>query len=67
MYGDFIFVSGQLPVDSKGEKCLGSAEEQTRAALKNVQEILLAAGSDLDHVLKTTVYVSDIQLWGRVE
>jgi 2-iminobutanoate/2-iminopropanoate deaminase len=67
VHGDVVYVSGQLPVDpSTGEKRIGSIEEQTEQALKNVEQILIAAGSDMDHVLKTTVYVSDIQLWDRV-
>jgi 2-iminobutanoate/2-iminopropanoate deaminase len=49
-----------------GERRLGSVEEQTEQALENVAAILLAAGSGVDHVLKTTVYVADISLWGRV-
>ncbi len=62
-----VYVSGQLPVDpATGVKRTGSIEEQTQQALENVEAILQAAGSDLEHVLKTTVYVSDIQLWDRV-
>lgn len=67
LHGDVIYVSGQLPVDpSTGEKRIGSIEEQTEQAIVNLEEILKAAGSDLNHVLKTTVYVSDIALWDRV-
>ncbi len=67
IHNELIFVSGQLAVDpATGEKKLGSIEEQAAQALKNVQAILLAAGSDLNHVLKTTVYVSNIQLWDWV-
>ncbi|HDQ70741.1 MAG TPA: RidA family protein [Chloroflexi bacterium] len=62
-----VYVSGQLAIDPQtGEKRLGSIEEQTQQALENVAAILRAAGSDVDHVLKTTVYVADISLWGRV-
>jgi len=62
-----VYVAGQLPIDPQtGEKRVGSIEEQTEQALKNLFEILKAAGSDVDHVLKTTVYISDIELWGRV-
>ena len=62
-----VYVSGQLPIDPcTGEKCLGSIEEQTERALRNLAEILRASGSDVDQVLKTTVYVSDIALWDRV-
>ena len=66
-HNGLLYVSGQLPVDPEsGEKRVGSIEEQTEQALRNVAAILEAAGSDLNHVLKTTVYVSDISLWGRV-
>ena len=63
----FVFVSGQLPIDpATGDKCLGSIEEQTGLVLRNVEAVLEAANSSKDLVLKTTVYVSDIELWGRV-
>ena len=62
-----VFVSGQLPIDpSTSQQRIGSIEEQTQQALRNLGEILEAAGSDMAHVLKTTVYVSDIRLWDRV-
>ena len=67
VHGHLVFVSGQLPVDPQtGEKRLGSIEEQTEQALKNLSAILEAAGSGINQVLKTTVYVSDIALWDRV-
>ena len=67
VYNGLVFVAGQLSIDPQtGEKKLGSIEEQTEQALSNVSEILKAAGSDLSRVLKMTVYVSDINLWGAV-
>jgi len=67
IHGNIIYVSGQLPIDPvTGEKRLGSIEEQTEQVLKNISEILIATGSDINHVIKTTVYISDIQLWDRV-
>jgi 2-iminobutanoate/2-iminopropanoate deaminase len=67
VHGDTVYVSGQLPIDPRtGEKRLCSIEEQTEQALKNLSEILKAAGSDISQVIKTTVYVSDIELWDRV-
>jgi 2-iminobutanoate/2-iminopropanoate deaminase len=67
VYNGLVFVAGQLAIDPRtGEKRLGSIEEQTEQALKNVGSILKAAGSDLSRVLKMTVYISDIGLWGRV-
>ncbi len=66
-HNGLVFVSGQLAVDPEtGEKQLGSIEEQTHLVMKNVAAVLKAANSDLSHVIKTTVYVSDIALWGKV-
>ena len=65
--GNVVYVSGQLPIDPQtGEKRIGSIEEQTEQALNNLSQILKAAGSDVSQVVKTTVYVSDIALWDRV-
>lgn len=62
-----VYVAGQLAIDpATGERMLGSIEEQTERTLLNVQAILHAAGSDFAHVLKMTVYVADISLWGAV-
>lgn len=67
VHGGVVYVAGQLPIHPRtGEKCLGSVEEQVELTLRNVEAILLAAGSDLAHLLKVTVYVSDIAHWGRV-
>jgi len=67
IHNNIVYVSGQLPIEPRtGEKRIGSIEEQTEQALKNVSEILKAAGCNLNQVIKTTVYVSDIKLWGRV-
>lgn len=60
--GGFVFVSGQGPIDPKsGEPVKGPIEDQTRLVLENVRAILEAAGSSLDRVVKTTVYLADIQ------
>jgi 2-iminobutanoate/2-iminopropanoate deaminase len=67
VHGGLIFVSGQLPRDARtGEVETGSIEAQTELALRNVEEILAAAGSDLNHVLQMTIYVSEMELWDRV-
>lgn len=67
VHNNLVYVSGQLPIDPKtGEKRIGSIEEQTEQALKNLSEILKAAGANLNQVIKTTVYISDIELWDRV-
>lgn len=67
VYNGLVFVAGQLAINPKnGERLTGSIEEQTEQCLKNIGEILKAAGSDLTRVLKMTVYISDIELWGAV-
>ena len=66
-HGGFLFVSGQLPIDAKtGEKKTGAIEQQTRQVLENVLAVVVASGGDKSHIVKTTVYVSDIELKGRV-
>jgi len=67
VHGDLVFVAGQLSIDPiTGERKTGPIEEQTLQALQNLRAILEAAGSDTDHVLKTTVFIADISLWGAV-
>lgn len=67
VHGGLVYVSGQLPVDPlSAEERVGTIEDQAEQALKNLRAILQAAGTDLDHVLKTTVYISDIALWAQV-
>lgn len=62
-----VYVAGQLAIDpATGEKRLGSIEEQTERTLRNVEAILTAAGSGFDRLLKVTVYIADIELWGAV-
>jgi len=57
----FVFASGQIPIDpATGAFVEGGIQEQTRQALTNAQQILLSAGTDLSHVVKTTVFLSDI-------
>jgi 2-iminobutanoate/2-iminopropanoate deaminase len=67
VHGNLVYVSGQLPIDPHNEEQrVGSIEEQTEQVLTNLAAVLRAANSGLDLVLKATVYVSDIALWGRV-
>lgn len=66
VWNNLIFVAGQLPIKPNQEKVLGRIEEQALQALENVKAIVEAAGSDLAHVLKVTVYISDMGMWDRV-
>jgi 2-iminobutanoate/2-iminopropanoate deaminase len=62
-----VYVAGQLGIDPANPKAPpGSIEAQTERTLANIHAILEAAGSGLDHVLQMTVFVSDMELWGRV-
>lgn len=57
----FVFASGQIPLDPKtGTLVEGGIKEQTRQALTNASSILKAAGTDLAHVVKTTVYLDSM-------
>ena len=65
--GGFIFVSGQIPlVPATGEIAKGDIEAQTTQVLENLREILTAAGSSLAQAVKTTVYLTDITDFSRV-
>jgi 2-iminobutanoate/2-iminopropanoate deaminase len=67
VHNGLIYISGQLPFDpSSGEKITGPIQDQAEQALKNLRAILAAAGSDLQHVLKVTVYIADINDWPQV-
>lgn len=62
-----IYVSGQLPIDLvTREPFTGDIGEQTELALRNVEAVLNAAGSDLSRILQMTIYVSDMELWDSV-
>ena len=58
---EFVFASGQLPIDPATNAFVeGGVKEQTRQSLTNAQSVLKAAGLDLSHVIKTTVFLSDM-------
>jgi 2-iminobutanoate/2-iminopropanoate deaminase len=59
--GGLIFVSGQIPVDPVNKSMPETAAEQAKQSLNNVRAVLAAAGSDLDRVLKCTVFLTDIK------
>ena len=58
----FVFVSGQIPIDPRtGEFVDGGIREQTEQVLKNLAAVLEASGTSLDQVVKTTVFLADMQ------
>jgi len=62
-----LYVSGQLPIDhSTGKIVPGGVAEQTEAALRNVEKVLVAAGAARESVVLCRVYVPDVALWDEV-
>jgi 2-iminobutanoate/2-iminopropanoate deaminase len=63
----WVFCSGQIPLDPKtGELLKGSVAEQTDLVLHNLRSVLEAAGSSLDRVVKTTVFLSDMHTFAEM-
>jgi len=59
-----VFVSGQLPLDPQTREIVsGGIEAQTRQTIENVRQILIACGSDLDGVLKSTIFITSEEYW----
>mgnify|MGYP000967853223 FL=1 len=66
-FNSLIFVSGQIPIEPETGKILkGNIKEQTRLILKNLSTILAAGGSSLDNVLRTTIYLADLENYSLV-
>lgn len=60
--GNFLFIAGQVGIDPENSKLKGSSiKEQTEQALTNMTDILKAAGSSMENVVKTTVFISDFK------
>jgi 2-iminobutanoate/2-iminopropanoate deaminase len=65
--GNFVFVAGQAGVDpATGKLVPGGIEAETRQVLTNVRNILEAAGTSLDRVVKTTVFLQDMKEFSRM-
>lgn len=65
--GDLVFVSGQLPIDCKtGEFAGNTIEEQTKQSLENLKSILAEEGLEMDSIVKTTVYLADINDFAKM-
>ncbi|KAI7870980.1 endoribonuclease L-PSP [Spinellus fusiger] len=64
---NMVYTSGQIPVDPKtGEVVQGGIAEQTHQSLTNVSEVLKAAGTSLDKVVKTTVFLKDMNDFAKM-
>ncbi len=66
-YNNLLFVSGQIPIDPKtGQIMIGSIKEQANKVLENLKNILIASGSSLNNVLRTTIYLTDLEDYSTV-
>lgn len=65
--GNLVFCSGQIPLDAQtGEFVSDNVTEQTRQVLKNLSAVLEAAGTNLNNVVKTTVFLADMNDFARM-
>ena len=65
--GNLVFISGQIPIiPATGEILRGDIKLQTRQALENLKHILEAAGSCMDNVVKTTVFMKDLNDYAAI-
>jgi len=65
--GNFLFVSGQVAINPEnGELNLINIEEETHQVMRNIKAVLLEAGLTFDHVVKSTIFLSDMGTFGQV-
>ena len=64
--GGFVFVSGTAGIDPVSGAVADGIEAQTELALRNIAATLEAAGSSMDHLVKTTIFYADVEDFGRL-
>jgi 2-iminobutanoate/2-iminopropanoate deaminase len=66
--GNTVFLSGQIPIDPQSKQLMkdASIEDQTRLVLNNLKAVLEADGLSLDHIVSTTVYMKDLNDFGKM-
>lgn len=65
--GPFLFCSGQVSIDPKTNEVLkGSVKEQAQLVMKNIEAVLAAGGLNFSHVVKTTIFLTDMNDFGQV-
>jgi len=65
-HNGIVYLSGQLPIDQKTKSIPRSIEAQTDLVLENIETILTEAGSAKNQVLQVRIYISNIELWDKV-
>lgn len=65
--GEFLFISGQIAIDAETNELIsGDVEAETKQVMKNLEAILSAAYLSFEHVVKTTIFLSDMSLFASV-
>lgn len=64
--GNFVFTSGQIPVNPATGEIPEGVEAQAEQAFTNIRELLAAAGTSIDNVIKTTVFIKDMNDFGKI-
>ena len=65
--GGFVFLSGQIPIDPEtGKLAIGDIARQTRQVMENIKEVLAVCGCDFSDVVKTTIFITDMNDFSTV-
>ena len=65
--GNTLYISGQIAIDPKsGDLITGDLEKETKQVLDNLKAILTEAGLNLNHVVKTSIFISDMNNFGKI-
>ncbi len=64
--GNLVFVSGQLPINAETGEMPSDIKSQTAQSIENIKAVLAEAGATLDNVVKTTVFLADMSLFGAM-
>jgi 2-iminobutanoate/2-iminopropanoate deaminase len=64
--GSMLFLSGQIALDAEGNLHTGSIKEETIQVMKNIEALLGEAGAGFEHIVKTTIFLSDMSLFSEV-
>ncbi len=66
VYGNIVFTSGQIAINSTGQIIGETIEKQAKLALENLKKVLESAGSEMDKVLKCTIFLKDMDDFNKV-
>jgi 2-iminobutanoate/2-iminopropanoate deaminase len=64
--GNMLFLSGQIALDAEGNLHMGNIKEETTQVMKNIAALLSEAGAGFGHIVKTTIFLTDMALFSEV-